>query len=304
MTDTEQSIMETLAFFDLFDHPLTAYELFSWRQAGTDDSWHWWERALMDLCRSGSVFACDGYFALGDRPGLIAARRARCEWVARKMKRARRAAAIVRFVPFVRMVAVCNRLSAGHPHKTSDVDFLVVVEDGRLWIGRLLCTVLLQAFGLRRHGARVSDHACLSFFITPAAFDLSKVALDGDVYLAYWLINLLPLWSRGDTMRVFWQSNGWAVRLFVHAPRPVPLANAQTPAFVRGMERLLAGRVGRALERAARFLQMRRMKRRGLPGAASKGVVINDRMLKFHENDRREFYAEAWRQRKKAWGLV
>ena len=408
MKELQKSVVNTLAFFDLFDHPLTGYELWSWMdqqsnkttkqpnndvilEERSDDripgggdpigsappslqddirvEWLNFQSALDELISSGRIQYEDGYICLFDRSELPQVRRARQEWVARKMKKVQRAARLLQWVPFIQMIAVCNRLSVGHPHKESDIDVFIIIKDGRLWLGRLLATLLLQLFGLRRHGSRIADHVCLSFYITPVAADLSAVALHStsplplgesnssedtgvralvrrarpckaapcrpsgrgaqrhrerglkemrhpppnplpsreggidDVYMRFWVPHVLPLWARGGVLKQFWQANRWAHHSIHQAPMIEPLIKLRGSLLVYVLEWLLRGRLGDLLDNVTKKIQYQRVTRTQQSQTTATGVVVSDSMLKFHENDRRDFYAQNWEKRKAEYAL-
>lgn len=298
MTDTARAVISTLAFFDLFDQPLSLYELYASFLGEQRNSWSAFREALDALAREGRVQITDGMVMLTDHPAVLEKRRQRQEWIAHKMKRAVRAARLLRRVPFVTAVFVCNRLAAGHPHEESDIDFFIVVRDGRLWFSRLLVTALLHIFGLRRHGTTVADQVCLSFYVTTSALGFSAIKLDGDdVYLRYWIAEILPLWSCPQVIEKFWHENVWAHGALHQAPMPCALLSRRTPWLTWIMEWMLHGNLGSWCEKHTRAWQKKRMKEKSVSHAVSSAVVITDTMLKFHENDRREWYRAEWEKR-------
>lgn len=296
-------MLRTLAFFDLFDHPLTRYELYAWMQRERWCSWDTFCMELVGLESEGRVRSIDGMVMLAGREQLVETRRGRQAVVARNMKRAIRTARLLRSVPFVEMAAVCNRLSVGHPHEESDIDVFIVIHDGRLWFGRLLVTAMVHLFGLRRHGNHIAGRVCLSFYLTPKAAALDAIALRDydDVYLRYWVTHLTPLFARRGVMEDFWRANTWAHKALHQTPRPAPFLNGRVPIVVRIVEWLLSGWIGNLCEQVSRAVQLQRM------GSSAVGrdtaIVISDIMLKFHENDRRQWYAEEWATHLRAMGV-
>ncbi len=252
---------EIKAFFNLFNYKLSGYEQYSW-------SGQWGENDLRDTESQ--------------------------KWIAQKMKKARKAGRLLRCIPFVKMVAVCNTLSAGHPKKSSDIDFFIIIEEGRLWIGRLLVTGWMQLWGMRRHGKNVSDHICLSFYITQSAGDLSKVAIENDVYMKFWIGNLLPLWSRDGALQHFFRNNQWAMGEFPQRLEPLPLDQKPTPLPIKIFEIVSFFGVGKILDSLAKKIQKKRIISKDLQRSISTAVVVNDTMLKFHEKDTRVAVRDRW----------
>ena len=114
--------------------------------------------------------------------------------VEKKLAIARKAAPILGAVPGVQAIFVCNTVAAGWPSVQSDIDLLVVVKPGRLWLTRFLFTITTVLLTKRRHDHQVADHLCLSFYITRDQLNVSAVRGPlPDIYLIYWLQQLFFL---------------------------------------------------------------------------------------------------------------
>lgn len=221
----------------------------------------------------------------------------------RKLRIARRACRILRWVPFVEAVFACNTVALGNADDDSDIDVLVVVRDQRLWLTRLLVTVALSLAKLRRHGKKIRDRVCLSFYLTPGAFNLSPIAVEPpDIYLAFWLQTLIPLFDPTNALEKIRAANAWAKTLapgnarYVAAPRIRTDHTRATRLWRHFWEKSWNGTYGDLLEQQAKNLQARRLKPHG------KAVIVNDAMMKFHETDRREAYRAAWQKQWNTYG--
>ncbi|MBI2634689.1 hypothetical protein HYW82_03420 [Candidatus Peregrinibacteria bacterium] len=123
-------------------------------------------------------------------------------------KRVWRYCRFLRFVPFLRMVAVCNNLAFGRVRAASDIDLFIVAREGHLFTVRIFVTAILHIFGVRRHGEKIAGRFCLSFFVDDSALDLSTIAIEKDIYLAYWVKNLVPIIDDG-VYGEFLRKNEW-----------------------------------------------------------------------------------------------
>lgn len=254
-----------LAFFDLFDLPVVSPEGFSY---------------------------------LPGRESVVIRWQSSIRHIDRKLMIARRACSILRWVPFVDAVFAVNTVAMGNADDDSDIDVLVVIRDKRLWLTRLIVTAVLSLAGLRRHGKKIRDRVCLSFYLTPKAFDLSAIAISPpDIYLAYWLRTLIPLFDPDNFFDRLQAANPWAASLVppkisFHAAPRIRTDRARASRIWRNFwERTWGGQYGDMLEKQAKSIQERRMKPREL------AVVVNDTMMKFHENDRREYFRDEWKKR-------
>ncbi len=220
-----------------------------------------------------------------------------------KWWRTRVAVNLIRHVPFLRMVAVGNTLADQTASTDSDVDLFIVTDPKRLFTARLLVTLVLQLFGLRRHGKKVANRMCLSFWATTEHLDLSDVAFDPyDIYLAYWIATLRPVLDSGGTYRAFLEANGWVTR---YVPGYADLdfdvaAPARTAAW---RERLLSGRVGDWLERRLSAFQLKRIDTEPRAKEPDVRIVADRTMLKFHEKERRKTYRTDWEHLMKSLGF-
>ena len=303
MRTLSDSIIDTLAFFAIFDFPLTSTEVFDrlWEPpagVGPLDV----TKELEHLVVNKVIVGGGGYFALDSINGALERRRGAHWLVAHKLRRARRALRYAAWVPFMRAVFICNTVAFGWPRAESDIDVFVVVRRDRLWLTRLFLTAAIGLSGYRRHGARVADQVCLSFYITDNALDLSAVRLDADdVLLTYWSLFLHPLYDPENVAIEVRHANSWAATRIPHAPLDIKL-HPTVPQyhvslwFKKLIEKIFFYRIGNYLNAWAGGLQKQKMRgnTHSVQRLPDSRVVISDTMLKFHENDRRNLYRDQW----------
>jgi hypothetical protein len=127
-----------------------------------------------------------------------------------KLKKLNRIASWLRWVPFVRMIAVTGRLAMKNAESGSDLDLLIVLRSGRIWIGRTLATLLLHLAGKRRHAGKIKDRACLNHFLAEDSLDLEngKKSLSVALFSAneYYFSRVL---FGQDVFSRFQAANGW-----------------------------------------------------------------------------------------------
>lgn len=297
-----ESIFKTFVFFDIFDRPLTAFEAHEWL---------WSEAAKLEDVQAtlstptAKIEAKNGFFFLSGRKKIIEDGSRRQIWNDKKITRARWAAKILSAAPFIKLIAICNTLSFGAADEKSDIDFFIVAKAGRLWATRFFSVLILSLFGLRRHDEQITDRVCLSFFITDDNLNLEPIALKGapDIYLVYWIAQLIPLINRDQTLEKFWQANNWIVKYLpnFHFENQLPDYHQIKVCPVletcrQFCEYIMSGYLGNVKENFLRLVQLRKMsknlKSRQFEGGTS--VIINNKMLKFHEEDRREYYRKRW----------
>lgn len=307
----ERSVLACLAYFDVFDYPVTVAELWRWMYAEPADvdrvratSPREVELTVRKLERGGQLERTGEFVSLPARSWTVATRMSRKVASRRKWNRATLVARCLRFVPFVRFVGVVNTLALDNARPESDIDFFIVMRHGRLWLGRLLVTSLVHLLGIRRHGRKVANRICLSYYVSDRALSLASTRLgDGDPHLAYWVTQFVPLFDRGRTFERFRLANGWAAETLPHGFSVVPapfLGDAFVPALLRSISEVLLGSLlGEPVEALARLVQKAKMQRRTIPAEfqGESSVIVTNDMLKFHERDRRRQYREAFRVR-------
>lgn len=244
----------------------------------------------------GLIEQVKGYVILAGQTEWIEKRKAR-QFISEGLwHRAKFYTQHLRKIPFVRMVAICNSLAYNNAREDSDIDLFIVIEEGHMWLTRLIITLTLQFFGVRRYGNHIAGRFCLSFFITPKRLNMSKIALKGeDPYLAYWVKMLAPLYGR-NMYEVFKQKNEAFLKEygleFSEESMKHLYDNLKESRLQRVLEKVFGGFLGRGLKWVLKKTYKRKTLRKKETLGPEAVVVVNDDMLKFHNNDRRKEYRE------------
>jgi hypothetical protein len=315
----QEDIVKPLIFLDIFDYPPTAMEIWrflgvkaelgevvSCQQAADMSMVHAVENTPRPSATPLDRGEYNGFYFLSGREALIEKRREFVYLSEKKFKIATRAAWLLHFIPSIKMIAVCNNF---YYREQSDIDFFIITAANRLWITRFFVTIILDIFGLRARGKKTADKICLSFYLSENNLNIGSIALQpakyrgstdiDDPYLAYWLAFLEPIYGQ-ECYNKFWQANDWLKNIFPNASpkEPVKMRKVEDDwlslavRMIRGF--VLNGSVGDWIERSVKDLQWKKISPRVKEMAAldDRRVVINDVMLKFHENDRREFFRD------------
>jgi hypothetical protein len=287
-----------LAFFDVFAWPLTLVEQWRWQYGWPGKS------TPLRGCLADPPAVIDEAFGLRSLTAGQASRTRRWQryrLAERKFRRARWFAWWASRLPTVRLVAVGNSLAWSSAADDSDIDLFVVTRPGTLWATRLLLGAPLKLLGLRPTPNQQRDRLCLSFMVSEAQLDLAGLRLGSeDVYFAFWLAALVPLYDADQVMRRLWQANR---RILNRLPAAFPRRVAERRQVKAGRwprsiaaEALVA--LSRTAERPSRWLQERLFpsRIRELANRDSR-VVITDHVLKFHVDDRRQLFREGYEKR-------
>ncbi len=202
-------------------------------------------------------------------------------------QRAEKYAQILSWIPGVRMISVVNSLSMNATDQDSDIDFFLIVQPGNIWFVRFFATLILWVCWVWRHGEDIAGNICLSFFITTEAMNLEHIAIKDDIYLAFWIEYMIPLYNQGQTYETFLEANTWR---FTAIGEPstwgVKIHTSHSSKFMK-----IWGNIIQMFTRFCNTLIRSILKQRTLRTYREKwspqGVVISDSMLKFHDHDRR-----------------
>ncbi len=193
----------------------------------------------------------------------------------------------LRFVPFIRMVAVCNNLSFGKVKLDSDIDLFIVARKDRLFTVRILVTLFFQIFGVRRYAGKEAGRFCLSFFIDDSVMDFKSIAISNDIYLAFWISNLKIIVDDGCSYE-FLSSNSWINRYFESKVvldenhkryKPKSILNFLFP---------------KSFENFMKKWQLKRARQKSKSVGFESSLILTSHMLKFHNLDRRAYYRDKW----------
>jgi len=298
-----------IAFFDLFDYPLTVKEI--WLNLSLKCELNEVIEALENfISEKKKIESKNGFYFLFGRGGIAEERLRRYSFADRKFKRALLIAKIFKFIPWIKMIAVSNLLGAHNLKDSSDIDFFIAAEDKRIWLTRFFCAGAAKFLGLRPQANNSRDKICLSFYVSEKAMDLSRLMLKDapDIYFTYWLAGLTPLYGAASIYQELIKANQW---LYDSLPNWPAFAKASAgkrprfwlkrrdagsplPRFYRDVVDLFMG----GLEPQFKKLQLKLLPKqlKDLMNLDSR-VIINDQIIKLHANDRREEYKRKYEEK-------
>jgi hypothetical protein len=295
-----QSILKTLAYFDLFEYPLTSLEVWKYLQAPSPCSLLEVRHGLATLMERGEIEHQRGFWVLPGKGACVLSRLERYVIAERKFGKALHAVRYLRRVGSIRMIAVANTLAWAHARDGSDIDFFIVTRPHALWKSRLAGVSPFALFGLRPRPAEERDMFCFSFFAAETALDLAPLAIEPeDPYLLYWIATLVPVYDPDGLLEAVWDANPWVTHALPNMRRALPVARRRrtSSAALEAPVTLTRAGIGEQCARTLQLLRLPIVLRKSLNH--TDGVVVTDEILKFHVNDRRKEIAERFRERVK-----
>lgn len=282
--DLPDAIFRTVAFFDVLDYCLTAEEVCD-RLIGFRASR---DEVLLGLAMCPKIESEDEFYFLKGRSGLVKLRVENEPFHRAQWKKVERWRWIFFLTPFLKEVYVCNTLAMTQARPGSDIDLFIVTRRNRLFLVRTWLLILTQLFGIRRHEDKVEGRFCLSFFVDEDHMDLSELLLRPyDIYFAYWVLLLRPVdhFSSSVFGLNLWMKEYFSDQILCKKNDILHSTSEKyffISPFFNWVESLLS------------HWQLSRARAKFEILGGPQGVVLEKYCLKFHDQDMRKQYSDAW----------
>lgn len=303
----KESIYATLAFFDLFDHPLTLVELHAFLLGNTVTVAYSLEDIGNFLQTDKQIAMHNGYYYFLGRENILSLRFERQNIADQYWKKVHTFLPWLQMIPYVRMVAVCNTLALNVATSESDIDLFIITKKKRIFLARTFCTLFFLFFGVLRHHNKIAGRFCLSFYVSEESLNLEHIQIRPyDIYLFFWFVTLKPFFGEYMYSR-FLEANRWSGEYF-------SVSGFQQQKWKKYgilkrialfQEFFLNLGFGFLFEKILTYIHLWRYEKRRACLGAESSVIVNKTMLKFHNVDRRKEFANQWEKRyKKFLGLA
>jgi hypothetical protein len=164
--------------------------------------------------------------------------------------------------------------------------------------------MLIYFFGMRPKNGHIRDAFCLSFFISEDNLNIQRIMISSkDIYSPYWVRQLLPVYNVDNTYQKFLKANKWTEAYLPNAYENKFVKEIKSGRWSKFISKLLGfiicpPFIGRAFNATFRRVQSKIISRnlQSLINVDTR-VIIDEQMLKFHSNDRREIFYKKWRDR-------
>lgn len=281
------NILATLVYYDIFDFPLRAEEVLRYLiklNNGLDPDRITLgnvKKNLDQLVLDGLVNLENNYYFLYEKIYLAPLRIKREKISREKWIKAKKAIRWLRLVPYVQAVFASGSLALNNCDELSDLDVLIVVKHGRIWLTRFLVSGLLSLVRARRRyfDKIAPDKICLNHYITDQSLRIPFESM----YNAQNYINLKPILIKTPKIiNDFFKQNSW-IGNYIYNPNPEYYDIMIYHSSINGLLTLLLNsRFGNWLEKLARAYQIRRIAKNPLTSQTDGHIVFNDEQLSFH----------------------
>jgi hypothetical protein len=203
------------------------------------------------------------------------------------------------------MVAVSNSLAMYATHPESDIDLFIITANRRLWIVRTLVLLIATILRVRVKPGDEAGKFCFPFFMTDKNLSLKNIALPNDIYLAYWIHTLKPIYNTHYIYGRFMKMNETFCQNILGIE-----ADENTQFTLLEENRAFLKRTRRSaffahlhlknplspfldlIDTKIRELSMKRIQKQIIPSENTEGITIHENMIKIHFNDRRKEISE------------
>jgi hypothetical protein len=209
ITGQQSDIIKCLLYFDIFNYPLTKFEIFencSSKNCSLSDV----ERNLQDMVEEGVLFQTEGFYHLSDRSSIVEHRLKVNGIAARFWPKAYSMSAFISRFPFVEGVFITGSLAKNCMNEDSDIDYLVITRPGRLWLCRALLTTYKKIFLLNRR-----KYFCVNYYLSSDSLAIP----DENLFTATEIMSAVPIYN-ASTCKKFFAHNLWVSGYYPNKPSP------------------------------------------------------------------------------------
>ena len=232
-------ILRTLAYYDIFNYPLTEEDILSNCGLQQLNDCHC-KNTLQVLVDSGVVHKMGDYYGLSKNHQNVTERIKGNERAENWKKKARWFSKLIAGFPFVRGIALSGSLSKGVIGKDPDIDYFIITQPNRLWLTRTLLVAFKKIFLLNSY-----KYFCINYFVDTESLEIEEKNL----FTATEVTTLIPTYGQKVANR-FYEKNQWIRDYYpnfknngtdmIYKPRYQPVK--------RSLEFLLAGKIGDMLD--------------------------------------------------------
>jgi hypothetical protein len=234
----EHAILETLAYSDVFDYPLSLDELYRYLSIRVEIG------QLTQVLNSldGLLGVKDEFYFLTGREKTVQIRKQRNMRSQKLMKHALKYGRVLGTLPFIRMVALTGSLAVMNSYKDADIDYMLVTTPNRVWTARAFALLLNRLTRLFGHTL------CPNLIVSENALAWST----HDLYSAHELCQMIPI-TGVDVYRKLLDVNQWTQdflpNAFLESGSLLPQMRRLAVALQSLLELPLLGKLGDRVER-------------------------------------------------------
>lgn len=297
MNELEKSILKTIIYFDIFNYPLTSLEIYHFLIDYKSSP----KEIIKELETSENIKryteSKNGFYFLKGKKQILENRKINRINSEKKIKSALRKAQFIRYIPFVKCICLSGSIPHFNTDKDADIDLFIIIKKDYLWFSRFFITIFAHILRKRRHGKKIKNRLCLNFYLTDDDLNLEHLCYENELWFYIWFTQIFPIMGREDYSN-FIKENQWILK---RLPNFMEFNNISSnfiresevsQGFKKFFEIILGNDFGLFLNYLTQQIQVFKMSfnKKSKMNNGEKDVIVNDKMLKFHETDPRKYY--------------
>ncbi|OOQ57275.1 hypothetical protein [Mucilaginibacter pedocola] len=233
-----KNILAALAYFDMFDYPLTYGEIFMF--LGERHCKSEFTEALNYLVAGKMVYHFDKFYSLKNDYLIVIRRNRGNQKAAEMITKARQVGSFLIQFPYVRGIGISGSLSKNFADDKSDIDLFIITAKNRLWVAR----TLMHCFKKFTFLVNKQHNYCMNYYVDEQQLQIAEK----NIYTAIETDTLIPL--EGDlTFERFYTANTWTRNLLPNKTLRLASAKPLKKYFLKTLiETLLNNRMGELLD--------------------------------------------------------
>ena len=259
-----RDILAALAYFDLFDYPLTQPEIFTYLRSSC--SHEDFTNALYKLTSENHVVRFDEFYSLRENYAQVLKRRTGNLKSRKRIVAAEKIAGLLSCFPFVRGIAVLDAYSKSFGGENPAIEFFIITARNRLWLARSFVhcfkwiSLLLQK----------QDAFCISYYADEEMLQIKEK----NIYTSMEVATLVPL--RGiEVFQRFYCVNSWYKNFLPnHGMKVSHLQATKQPFLKKFHEVLFNNLIGCALNNILMRITTRKWEKTKQKKVIKKGIVL------------------------------
>lgn len=200
---------------------------------------------------------------------------------------------IFRNLPFIKEIFLCNSITFNALNKESDIDLFFITKKNNIWKARLFSVLIFSIIWLKRFKNKKRKKFCLTFYVSENKQNLYSISLPKtDIYLAYWIKHLVPIYLENNNKSIFIQENERIKNIlpntnsnYLSLWQKIEIKKGNIKKIIEAiLWNVLTKNISELIIKTLRIPILLYKKKR--LWKISKDIIINDNMLKFYKDER------------------
>lgn len=244
-----ESILRVIAYFEVFNYPLTIEELAKFTYYPVDKLTDY----VSTLNDQNVLSIHEKYVGIGNIKEKVFRREVGNKKATLLEQKATKNARQISRFPFVRGVLISGSFSKGFVAEDGDIDYFIITQPGRLWIARTFLILYKKLFLFNSH-----EYFCVNYFVDENHLEIEEK----NIFTATEIVTLLPKINNSlynDLIR----NNSWIDSYYPGVFHEEPnIENSKKTLSKKIGEALFRGKLGNKIDDYFMKVTLKRWKRK------------------------------------------